>query len=720
MKRQLLAVVLVAVVISSSGFSETESHALVFGEARATLVDDYVVRDIETVLVRYTERANNLLSLSVPGDFTQIFQERIVFDDVKNNFPPGFINKLSKSIMDNGYIASYSVLLRLDAGTHDFIFEGIDGKVILRVKRPKGYDPNWYSINWSEESGNAVSDTDFAAHCNIFSPHRIAALYRFVTPEANALLLKAEQAAQEAQLAAMPEPIMMAMGGGVGSITNFQFHSIEQTTNGAIELSIEWETGSLSTNGIDYFACTNLMVQNWQIIKTTNVNLSTNCYSWIDNSATNYARRFYDVWTLEDGDSDGLSDGRENRLHGTDANEWDTDGDGVGDGMELDDGTSPLDGNQPANIKGSITYSGLIHMGASITVRTYDHSTSTFREILMSEPGDYIFSKLEQDDYNVWVYVDQDADGNQNSYEPYMHYPSTVTVTGQVSGINMVITDKDDDYDSLPDWWEYMYFGNLLQHSSGDLDVDALSNLAEYNIDTNPTDIDTDDDKRGDATELDCGSDPLLPPAGYATYMGVTFVEDFATPEVVTGDLDGQNRWASSPAGQVVVQSGIGRGGSQAIELAAGSEEARIEHIVGAVGRPIVWIDFYSLVDLGTISTYRDHPDISIAPDHVVSVFTMDCSGDIYAYDGTVLEWEHVTATTGGYEGGVYHRYTVKQDYIQKTWDLYVNATLVKSGLGFRDTNVLELTRFSMSGTKGGGTRCDDLTIGTTKPNGIP
>ena len=55
---------------------------------------------------------------------------------------------------------------------------------------------------------------------------------------------------------------------------------------------------------------------------------------WADGGSTNHAVRFYDCWTLYDGDSDGLSDGREVRIWGTDPEDWDSDDDGLPDGVD--------------------------------------------------------------------------------------------------------------------------------------------------------------------------------------------------------------------------------------------------------------------------------------------------------------------------------------------------------------------------------------------------
>ncbi|MBM4164442.1 MAG: hypothetical protein FJ222_08380, partial [Lentisphaerae bacterium] len=86
-----------------------------------------------------------------------------------------------------------------------------------------------------------------------------------------------------------------------------------------------------------------------------------------------------------------------------------------------------------------------------------------------------------------------------------------------------VIGFEDLDQDSLPDWWERLWFGDLSPGAGDDLDGDGLSNLLEYRLNTNPSDVDTDNDGIPDAEEdadndgisnLDevlLGTDPLNP-----------------------------------------------------------------------------------------------------------------------------------------------------------------------------------------------------------------
>lgn len=51
-----------------------------------------------------------------------------------------------------------------------------------------------------------------------------------------------------------------------------------------------------------------------------------------------------------------------------------------------------------------------------------------------------------------------------------------------------LLVAKDDDEDSLPDEWEMQYFGNLDSLGTDDNDLDWLTNLQEYQQQTDPTD----------------------------------------------------------------------------------------------------------------------------------------------------------------------------------------------------------------------------------------
>ena len=70
--------------------------------------------------------------------------------------------------------------------------------------------------------------------------------------------------------------------------------------------------------------------------------------------------------------------------------------------------------------------------------------------------------------------------------------------------------DPDDDNDGMPDEWELLYPGldPYFNDADGDLDGDGLSNLEEYENQTNPLNPDTDQDGISDADEINHGNNP--------------------------------------------------------------------------------------------------------------------------------------------------------------------------------------------------------------------
>jgi hypothetical protein len=69
----------------------------------------------------------------------------------------------------------------------------------------------------------------------------------------------------------------------------------------------------------------------------------------------------------------------------------------------------------------------------------------------------------------------------------------------------------DTDSDSLPDAWEINVAGNTTSVSgAADEDDDGLSNLAEYDLETNWLDPDTDRDGIDDGPEVSFGTNPLI------------------------------------------------------------------------------------------------------------------------------------------------------------------------------------------------------------------
>ena len=159
-----------------------------------------------------------------------------------------------------------------------------------------------------------------------------------------------------------------------------------------------------------------------------------------------------------DSDSDGVSDPFERTQYGTDIYEWDTDGDGFGDGEEIENGTNPLDSeNYPI-------------------IESNGHCIDLDEDNIPNNPNEGLLG-------------DPDNDGLTN-YQEY------------ILGTNC--TNWDSDGDGLNDGWEYNYLLNPLSFDSKDedLDNDGLTNIQEHSNNTNPLSNDTDNDGLNDSFEI--------------------------------------------------------------------------------------------------------------------------------------------------------------------------------------------------------------------------
>jgi hypothetical protein len=134
--------------------------------------------------------------------------------------------------------------------------------------------------------------------------------------------------------------IMMMISGG--SCDEIVFTAVELSTNiDAVDMGLCFPAGI--TNA-DIFWATNIMPEGfpWQFA-ATNLPVTTNSVVWSWTNLVESNVFFAAADSCADTDGDGLPDGREVFVYGTDRTLWDTDGDSYSDGEELQWGTDPLD-----------------------------------------------------------------------------------------------------------------------------------------------------------------------------------------------------------------------------------------------------------------------------------------------------------------------------------------------------------------------------------------
>jgi len=279
-------------------------------------------------------------------------------------FPTAFLMGLAGEEVKRGGVPVHPVRIRegLKGKKRVRVVEtASSGRTLAVVPTPVDYDPAYYARKVFARLPPARQTKDELKRlCGQYDPARvevtvdlldIANLGRYAVQMAAESLMCAQREAGKGQ---------MGKSGGSPGVSNLGFVAagmvgpLEGPKN--LRLTIGWPTNALSTNGVDFFVTTNLLGTGsgtgvtWSIALTTNVNLNTNRFSWIDEDATNYSVRYYDCWTLHDYDEDALSDGREVRLWGTTTNDWDSDNDGLSDGYEAAENMDPLDADEDGDL----------------------------------------------------------------------------------------------------------------------------------------------------------------------------------------------------------------------------------------------------------------------------------------------------------------------------------------------------------------------------------
>ncbi len=250
-------------------------------------------------------------------------------------FPAEFVKGLVPA--KGGGVARYPIRVFEDPRTRERSVLNAAGDEIARLPAPADYDPSAFAKKQFPKLFS--KDVRSAARLlSIYDPARIVLDYELIAEEDLATWAAAEAAEAERLATKLDEPQMRPMEGGVRELA---FVEIEPETGGGIRLGVAWAEGGLASNTFDFFACSDLVQAQWGIALTVTVDPQDLSFSWVADVQA--ARQFFDVWTHHDSDGDGIPDGRERRIYGTDPQNADSDGDGLTDYDELYVyGTNPL------------------------------------------------------------------------------------------------------------------------------------------------------------------------------------------------------------------------------------------------------------------------------------------------------------------------------------------------------------------------------------------
>ncbi|NVM28465.1 MAG: right-handed parallel beta-helix repeat-containing protein [Candidatus Helarchaeota archaeon] len=219
------------------------------------------------------------------------------------------------------------------------------------------------------------------------------------------------------------------------------------------------------------------------------------------------------IWGLPDADRDldGLLN-KDEVPSGTDAFDPDTDDDGLPDGWEVDNSLYPTN-----------SADGLADPDLDQVLNLYEYRNGTDPHDPDTDddsmPDGYEITYSLNPTSDIDNGTDLDGDGLPNLQEFYNGINprnNDTDADGLTDGeeVRDYETDPskwDTDDDLLPDRWEVTNFLSPLNHLDAyvDLDVDGLSNIQEYLLNTSIYNYDSDADGYSDGVEVAAGTDPL-------------------------------------------------------------------------------------------------------------------------------------------------------------------------------------------------------------------
>jgi hypothetical protein len=145
------------------------------------------------------------------------------------------------------------------------------------------------------------------------------------------------------------------------------------------------------------------------------------------------------------------------------------------------------------SIRGTVTYDGFV-TADTVIVRVHDDTQGIVHDVPLSGPGPYVAEPLPAGVYQVMAWVEIDANGMPDYYEPVGIYETREAIDLPVPPSRLFIDFPieenliDVEGDGLPDSYEAVVFGNMGEIGSGDYDGDGEDNETEFLNQTDPRD----------------------------------------------------------------------------------------------------------------------------------------------------------------------------------------------------------------------------------------
>ena len=185
------------------------------------------------------------------------------------------------------------------------------------------------------------------------------------------------------------------------------------------------------------------------------------------------------------------------------------------------------------------------------------------------------------------------------------------------------------------------------------------------------------------------------------------------------GSLAAQNGW-TVPQGSAVITNDTAYAGTFSVGLLTSSGPTKISHDFAAFsGGTVTYVDFWARPSVAYVRT--DSTTVS-ADGSIFSLVRLDSSGHLVVFDGDgsgggrwVSTGRSVALNRSG-QASTWVRFTVRQDYSTKKWDLWIDDQLALVDLGLKDNTQTYLSQFSVLSSGLATGYLDNLAITSTNP----
>ena len=275
-----------------------------------------------------------------------------------------------------------------------------------------------------------------------------------------------------------------------------------------------------SDSGNDYNNWVFTSVRHWDEDSIGNWTLKVRDQSSPDEGTWNsWKLMIHGSELITDSDEDGLLDSEETSDgYGTDPYDWDSDDDGLGDGMEvLTLGTDPL--SNDSDLDGLDDYDEINnHTTNPLSNDTDSDGLLDWDEIYIHLTNPLQFD--EDADSDGWYWF-EDCNDSDSTINPDVGESLNGLDDNCINGIDEGYELMDSDQDGLNDWKEYHTYGT--NHYAADTDGDGLQDRDEIEIYfSDPLVSDPDNDSDGFHWFLDCNdSNPAINPDASETLDGI-------------------------------------------------------------------------------------------------------------------------------------------------------------------------------------------------------